>query len=82
MSNCLTISRLAAVAFSLAAEGEHSDLFVSEAESLPLGICVHPASNLRFFHEVALEASAVGPVHLALASPVDHPDDRLHRGKL
>ncbi len=34
-----------------------------------------PAGNLRFFHEMALLAAAVGPVHLALASPVDHPDD-------
>ncbi len=34
-----------------------------------------PAGEQRFFHEVALLGTAVGPAHLALACPFDHPDD-------
>ena len=34
-----------------------------------------PAGEKRFFHEVALLGTAVGPAHLALACPFDHPDD-------
>jgi len=38
------------------------------------GLCP-PAGEKRFFHEVALLGTAVGPAHLALACPLDHPDD-------
>src|SRR6266566_3934911 len=33
------------------------------------------AGQRRFFHEVALLGAAIGPVHLALACPLNHPDD-------
>ena len=34
-----------------------------------------PAGESRFFHQVTLLGTAVGPAHLALACPLDHPDD-------
>jgi hypothetical protein len=34
-----------------------------------------PAGQGRFFHEVAILGAGIGPVHLALASLVDHPND-------
>src|SRR5579859_2352452 len=34
-----------------------------------------PVGEKRFFHEVALLGTAVGPVHLALACLLDQPDD-------
>jgi hypothetical protein len=34
-----------------------------------------PAGQERFFQRVSILGTAVGPVHLALAAPVDHPDD-------
>ncbi len=34
-----------------------------------------PAGRDRFFHEVSILGTAVGPVHLALAALVDQPDD-------
>jgi hypothetical protein len=34
-----------------------------------------PPGHQRFFHQVALLGTAVGPVHLALASLLDSPDD-------
>jgi hypothetical protein len=34
-----------------------------------------PAGQERFFHGVSILGAAVGPVHLALAALVDHPDD-------
>ncbi len=40
-----------------------------------------PAGEQRFFHEVSILGAAVGPVHLALASLLDQPDDRLSRGE-
>ncbi len=33
------------------------------------------AGDSRFFHQVALLGTVVGPAHLALACPLDHPDD-------
>ena len=33
------------------------------------------AGQDRFFHEVAILGAAIGPVHLALACLLDHPDD-------
>ena len=38
-----------------------------------------PAGEHRFFQHVTLFATAVGPAHLALACPFEHPDDRLYR---
>src|SRR6266496_2411951 len=34
-----------------------------------------PAGQERFFQRVSILGTAVGPVHLALAAPIDHPDD-------
>jgi hypothetical protein len=34
-----------------------------------------PEGSIRFLHQVALLGAAVGPVHLALACPLDHPRD-------
>ncbi len=34
-----------------------------------------PEGSVRFLHQVALLGAAVGPVHLALACPLNHPDD-------
>jgi hypothetical protein len=34
-----------------------------------------PVGDIQFFHQVALLGTAVGPVHLALAWSLDHPDD-------
>ena len=34
-----------------------------------------PVGHLRFFHRVALLGAAVGPIHLALACSIEHPDD-------
>jgi hypothetical protein len=34
-----------------------------------------PVGHMRFFHQVALLEAAVGPVHLALACPIDHSGD-------
>jgi hypothetical protein len=34
-----------------------------------------PPGHQRFFHQVALLGTAVGPVHLALASLLEPPDD-------
>jgi len=35
----------------------------------------------RCIHQVRLLGQAIGPVHLVLACPADHPDDRLYAGQ-
>jgi len=42
---------------------------------VPSGPRVHLSGTWRFFHQMALLGAAIGPVHLVLVCPIDHPDD-------
>ncbi len=42
---------------------------------VPSGPRVHLSDTWRFFHQMALLGAAIGPVHLVLVCPIDHPDD-------